>query len=410
MAGVADKLMAAFKGGLKRASEKFWTTDIARTGIAGLDLALGGGFGYGRLAEVYGGWSTGKTLLMYHALIQNQQTFGEKSKKPGVSILFETEGSFTPDFFTELGGNADTLLTYPVDTLEDIFDGIKLICDEMAKTIGAGDDTPAMIGWDSIAASGTKHLEEVGMNTRDMTFANLMSSGTKLITMKAKAAKLAIIATNQTREKIVMSHFAGGGGGGTTTPGGNAWPFHSSQRIALSLDGGEKTSMIMNADGNEELGRYVKGYVVKNKLASPFGRFYLPIYVKAGRQHPLFPSRITKKGVDFEEALYWMYKTGHYKFPGGEPVLSLSGSWLALSPKVGKSRKFYAKDWPEVLAEFPTLWNLPYLDQPTPPPPAPMVEVPNDPPTESTPTVIVATSPDLRTSDDTSQFAEEDPS
>lgn len=348
----AASLIEKFKGTFRKASDPYWWTDYCETGIAGADLVLGGGFGRGRISELYGGFSSGKTLLLYYALANNQRCI--VNGKPGVSVLFESEGSFTPDFFTSCGGNPDTLLLYPADTCEDVFWYMAEIC-----TMAEKDKVkqPIMIGWDGIAATGTKHLQETWLEKRDMSKAGVMSLGTQLVTTMVKRCNVCIVATNQTRTVIGdMSH-------DVHTPGGAAWPFHSSQRMELRFDGSTKGSIIYS--GDTEVGRWSKGYVSKNKLASPFGRFTMPCYVydSQGRyMHPEYGTEL-KKGVCIEESLYWTYMSGLCRLPDGlTHVLTSSGGWCKLHDYFTKGGEysFRSKDWLGVLEKFPQLVTYPY--------------------------------------------------
>lgn len=366
-------LMDAFKGAMHRASDPFWHTDFLPTGVPNIDLALGGGFGYGRLAEIFGEWSSGKTMIMYYALANNQRMKGKKGK-PGKSILFESEGAFTPDFFRALGGDPEQLLVYPVDTVEDVFDGMASVCDLMEKLVKSGEDVPVAIGWDSIAATGTKHLMETGMEKRDMSKAYYMTQGTQLITTLVKRCRVCIIAANQVREKI------GDNSSEPNTPGGKAWPFHASQRVEVSFDGGYKGSVIVDSSKEEvELGRWIKGMVVKNKLASPFGKFSIPIYVKVGAPHPQFVGTLTKLGIDVDEALFWLLFRKLYTMASGAAIVEGSAGWYTLHPEVDKRqgderRKFRQAEWPKILEANPQLRTLAYaLKKPgstTPPAPS----------------------------------------
>ena len=349
MADLASDLKGIFKGKLFNATDAFWHTDFLRTDIPAIDTALGGGVGYGRVSELYGNWSSGKTLLLYRLLANNQ-------KAGGKSILFEAEGAFSPDFYAALGGDPDTLLVYAADTVEEVFDGVVSVCGLMAKYAKAGNATPVAIGWDGIAATGTKHLQEVGMDKRDMSKANAMSTGCQLVRGHIKECRVAFIATNQTRDKI------GSNDSQTHTPGGVSFPFLASQRIELMFDGGTKSSLIYarKAEGEGEIGRWVRGKVVKNKLGPPFGQFMLPIYVHEGFLHPEWEYK-TKLGIDETEALFYMYLRGTWTPPSRKPVIENIGAWYKFSEELfPNAKKFQKVDWLEVLAEYPQLRTLPY--------------------------------------------------
>lgn len=343
------KLKEKFKGKLFSATDAFWHTDFLQCGIPAIDKALGNGIGYGRVAEFYGPWSTGKTMLLYYYLAANQ-------RKGGKSILFEAEGAFSEDFYATLGGDPNSLLVYPADTVEDVFDAIVSICELMKAEAKAGNLTPVLIGWDSIACTGTKHLMEAGMEKRDMSKAGAMSTGCQLVRNHLHDTRVAIIATNQTRTMI------GSMSSETHTPGGDAWRFLCSQRLELDLDGGYKGCMIQarEEDQKVDIGKWTKGKVTKNKLAAPFGRFSLPIYVQEGLSHPIW-DRPLKLGIDIEETLFQMYSKGHWKLPSKKLVIEQNGAWWKLEETIAPGYKnWMKKDWLEVLAKFPQLRTLPY--------------------------------------------------
>jgi RecA/RadA recombinase len=327
--------------------DHFWETDFLKTGIPSVDFALGGGFGYGRLAEIFGNWSSGKTMLLCQALAANQRQ-RSSSGKPGISILFESEGGYSADFFTKMGGNAEELIVIPTDTVEEFFDETVQLCENILKV---KDDTSIAVGWDSIASTGTKHLDETGLATRDMTKAYQISQGAQLLTNKAKGARVCIIATNQTREVIGSKDSA------THTPGGRGWPFAASQRVELRFDGGSKGSLIMDEDEVRKIGRWVTGEVVKNKCAAPFGRFSLPIYLFPGLEHPTYNGRKTPFGIDVEQSLFGFYLNNDVN--GIRVVFKPAEGWYQLHERFG-GEKFRKAAWPQVLEKCKQLRTFPY--------------------------------------------------
>ncbi|TXH17550.1 MAG: hypothetical protein E6R03_03790 [Hyphomicrobiaceae bacterium] len=366
----SDQLSKAFSskklGDVYRGGDALWATDFAPSGIAAVDCSLGGGFARGRIHELYGNFSSGKTLVLYATLANNQRLGGE-------SVLFESEGAYSPDFFRNMGGDPDKLTLIPADKVEDVFDGMLAVCKEQEKMIAEAMKTKGatpmprltVIGWDSIAATGTKHLFDTGMDKRDMSKSGAMSQGTQLVTTAIKECNVCVIGVNQVREAIGSKDSA------THTPGGNAWGFHSSSRVELMYDGGSRTSLIHDPPakgqkpedfkGREEIGRWIKGYVVKNKCASPFAKFKLPIYTYPGRPHPEF-DRETKLGIDIDEMLLTFYLEGRFYLPDGGRVVHVpSAGWYALHPALDPDQqKFRQSKWPEMLDLLPALRTLPY--------------------------------------------------
>lgn len=351
---------------LFKASEAFFHTDFLRTNIPAVDCSLGGGFGRGRIAELYGNYSSGKTLVLYYALIQNTREGGE-------SILLESEGAFDQNFYRKLGGDPDKLILIPVERCEEVFDYIVAICKTQTAEIKealAKRQTPmvrkTVIGWDSLAATGTKHLQETGMDKVDMSKAKVIAQGSALIPSLVKECNVTVISTNQTRENINSKDSA------TATPGGKSWPFACSQRVELRFHGGTKGSLLLevpksgkDADdptGREEIGRMISCYVTKNKLAAPFARFKLPIYTMSGFEHPEFDGRKTQVGIDLDEALFHFFLTGRcYLDENQSRVLIQAGSRYKLNPLIDPDQvSFFQKDWPSIIESLPSLRTMPY--------------------------------------------------
>lgn len=333
-----DQLNSSFKNGLLSGDAVGWHKDFLATGIPMVDHALDGGFGYGSCSEVFGNYSTGKTVVGYLCLIQN-------SKKGGVSILAESEGAYNPDFYRSLGGNPDQLQLLPREssrTVEGVFNAVDKIAEVMIKAKDKSDRTPCCIVWDGIAATGTEHLQEVGMDKRDMSKANAMSTGCSLIGNKIEQARIAFIATNQVREMIGSMDSA------THTPGGKAWPFLCSQRLELSFDGGSKGSLITARDAPDiAIGRWIKGNVVKNKLGVPWRKFTLSFYVEEGHWHPTYEYG-TKLGLCLEESMFYHYLKFRYLPPSKVPIItSPSNGWYQLSEEFFPGEpKFRESEWP----------------------------------------------------------------
>lgn len=366
-------LLKAFKGALHNSITADWGVSWMPSGVLPLDHAIGsvsgkGGFGEGRIHEIYGDWSTGKTLMLYEWLIHVQMVLG------GKSILFEGEGGFAPKWYQSLGGILDpkdkrTLLYYPnLETAEDFFEGVMTIIKVIKKNGFTG---PVAIGLDSIASMGTKHLQKEGTKgSRDMTKAFVMDQGTKLIVSHLHGTRIAVVATNQTRKVVGAQRWEP-----THTPGGRAWPYFSSARVELEYDGGPSGSLIMSGTEKEQVkvGRWVRGEIMKNKMAPPFSKFKLPLYVRPNHIHPVFSNALTMVGVDKEQALLEWYLGPESRFGElQEPVLTMGGAGrITLNEAVTgmKVKTFYKRDWLKLLETFPQLLTMNPFAPPEPPKP-----------------------------------------
>ncbi len=296
---------------------------------------------------------THNTLLIYQWLIHVQMNLG------GKSFLFESEGGFAPLWYIELGGILDekdpnSLLYYPdLKTVEDFFDGAKTIIQVIKEEEFKG---PVAIGWDSIAATGTKHLQKEGTKgSRDMTKAFIMDQGTKWLVAALQGTRVSVVAANQERSKIGAQAWEA-----THTPGGKAWPYFSAARIELALDGGPSGSLIISDEA--KIGRAVRGEVVKNKMAPPFRTFKAPIYTEAGHAHPTFKDTETQVGIDKDEALLnWYLGNERATFgPDRERYLTMGGAGrIEINEKIAgmKVKRFLKRDWKKVLETFPQLRN-----------------------------------------------------
>jgi len=347
---INDDFKSAFKGALFDSQK--WTYEVLPTGCVPIDLAIvAGGFGEGRTGEIFGDWSSGKTLILYQWLIETQ-------KRGGKTFLFESEGGFHSDWFVALGGifgtgtDADLLVFPKLKSVEDFFAG----CDTIIKVIeSTGFDAPVAIGWDSLAATGTKLLDKKGLEgSHAARRALLISEGVTRLSAQIEGTRIAVVNTNQTKVQMGAKDYDE-----THTPGGRAWPYMCSVRLEVQFDGGPAGSKILDEDG-EMIGRSIRGVVVKNKLGPPFGKFKFPVYTIAGVKHPIFEGVRTRVGIDCEEALLEWY-LGNKKASFGDDnehrFMKVAGAgYITLNEDVfGKVKKFRKKDWLKTLEAYPML-------------------------------------------------------
>jgi len=283
-------------------------TEVVSTGSLGLDIALGiGGVPRGRIIEVYGPESSGKTTLALHIIAEAQ-------KKGGTCAFVDAEHALDPSYARKLGVNLDELLISQPDAGEQALE----ISDTLVRS-GAID----VLVVDSVAALVPRAELEGEMGDNHMGLhARLMSQALRKLTGSVSKSKTIVIFINQIRMKIGVMF-----GNPETTTGGNALKFYASVRMEIRRVGAIK-------DRDEVVGNQTRVKVVKNKLAPPF------------------------KVVDFDI----MYGEGISKM--GElidlgvkaNVVEKSGAWFSYnSTRIGQGRenaKTYLKEHPEMSAEI----------------------------------------------------------
>ena len=218
---------------------------VIPTGALAVDLALGvGGVPRGRVIEIFGPESSGKTTLMLHVIANAQ-------KEGGLAAFIDAEHALDPGYAKKLGVNLDDLLVSQPDSGEEAL----TICETLARS-----NALDVIVIDSVAALVPKaELEgEMGMATMGMQ-ARLMSQALRKLTAVLAKSKTTCIFTNQLREKVGVMF-----GNPETTPGGKALKFYASVRIDI-----RRKETLKDAAGNAT-GNHVKVKIVKNKVAPPF--------------------------------------------------------------------------------------------------------------------------------------------
>lgn len=236
-------------------------SDWLATGCVALDKILGGGLPVGRMTEVYGDTSTGKSLIAAQIAALAQQA-------GWVVYYADTETAVSIPIMKDVGVNVDDLIYFAPDTMEEVFDAFQKAMEERAKL---GIDNGLLMIWDSVAASSTNREMEQEYGKAQMgSGANALSQGFRKITRMLSRNKCAMLLLNQTREKIGVMF-----GDSETTYGGKAVPFYASIRLRLKL--GQKIK-----EGKRVIGLWTRADVVKNKVAQPFLKCELPIYFGHG--------------------------------------------------------------------------------------------------------------------------------
>ena len=279
--------------------------DVIPTGALALDLALGvGGIPRGRVVEIFGPESSGKTTLMLHVIASAQ-------KAGGLAAFIDAEHALDPAYAKKLGVNLDDLLVSQPDSGEEAL----TICETLARS-----NALDVIVIDSVAALVPKaELEgEMGMATMGMQ-ARLMSQALRKLTALLAKARTTCIFTNQIREKVGVMF-----GNPETPPGGKALKFYASVRIDI-----RRKDAIKDTAGNA-IGNHVKAKIVKNKVAPPFTEAEFDI---------LFNHGINKEGSMLDVGLE-------------DGVVEKKGAWLQFGGELIGQGKDAAQ---KTLAEKPDL-------------------------------------------------------
>lgn len=217
------------------------------TGALTLDLALGGGIPKGRITEIYGPESSGKTTLTLHIIAEAQ-------KKGGIAAFIDAEHALDPEYARKIGVDLDNLLVSQPDSGEQALEIVETLVRSNAVDV---------IVVDSVAALTPRAEIEGDMGDSHMGLqARLMSQALRKLTAAVSKSHVSIIFINQLRMKIGVMF-----GNPETTTGGNALKFYSSVRMEIRSSGKIEGAGL---DGKELTGNRVKVKVVKNKIAPPF--------------------------------------------------------------------------------------------------------------------------------------------
>ena len=298
-------------------------TDVAgwiSTGSTMLDLAISnrpnGGVAVGKITELNGLEGSGKSLIGSHLLVSTQ-------KQDGVAVYIDTESAVSEEFLQAIGVDTKKMLYVHLETVEEIFDTIETI---VTKIRESDKDKLVTILVDSLAAASTKVEMDADFDKDGWATAKaiIISKAMRKITQMIAREKIALVFTNQLRQKLGVMF-----GDPWTTSGGKALPFHSSTRVRLKNAGQIK-------DGSKNtIGIKMKAQVIKNRLGPPMRTADFPLYFDTG----------------IDDYGSWLTTMKDHK------ICKVGGSWYTLNHydtetgELIKEYKFQSKDFEKLMEE-----------------------------------------------------------
>lgn len=304
-----DQITKEFGDGaiMKLGESKKVDVELLPSGALSLDVALGGGYPKGRIVEIYGPESSGKTTLSLHAIAEIQ-------RQGGTAAFVDAEHALDPAYARRLGVDTDNLLVAQPDNGEQALEIVETLVRSSAVDLVVVDSVAALVPQAEIDGDmGDSHM---GLQAR------LMSQALRKLTGIISKSKTTVIFINQIRMKIGVMF-----GNPETTTGGNALKFYASVRIDIRRIGQIKA-------GDDIIGNRTKVKIVKNKIAPPFRIAEFDIMYNEG---------ISKTGDVLDLAVQY-------------GVVGKSGAWFDYSDaKIGQGReatKTYLKENPKVLTEI----------------------------------------------------------
>ncbi len=282
--------------------------EVLPTGCLSLDIAIGvGGLPRGRIIEIYGPESSGKTTVALHVVAESQ-------KQGGTAAFIDAEHALDPEYAAKIGVNIDELIVSQPDTGEQALEITEALVRSGAVDVVVIDSVAALVPKAEI--DGEMGDSHVGLQAR------LMSQALRKLAGIISKSSTVCIFINQLREKVGVMF-----GNPETTPGGRALKFYSSVRLDV-----RRVESLRN--GGEVIGNHTRVKVVKNKVAPPFREAEFDIMYGEG---------ISKEGCIIDLAV-------------DKDIMEKSGSWFAYNgQKIGQGKdnaKTYLKEHPEVRDEI----------------------------------------------------------
>jgi recombination protein RecA len=304
-----DQITKQFGDGaiMKLGESKKVDVELLSSGALSLDLALGGGYPKGRIIEIYGPESSGKTTLSLHAIAEIQ-------RQGGTAAFVDAEHALDPAYARRVGVDTDNLLVAQPDNGEQALEIVETLVRSNAVDLVVVDSVAALVPQAEIDGDmGDAHM---GLQAR------LMSQALRKLTGIISKSKTTVIFINQIRMKIGVMF-----GNPETTTGGNALKFYASVRIDIRRTGQIKV-------GEEIVGNRTKVKIVKNKIAPPF--------------------RVAEFDIMYNEGISMTGDVLDLAVQHG--IVGKSGAWFDYSDaKIGQGReatKLYLKENPKVLTEI----------------------------------------------------------
>ena len=326
---IADELNKQFKHQqvayfLEEGGNPTDVTGWISTGSTMLDLAISnkpdGGVAVGKITELNGLEGSGKSLIGSHLLASTQ-------KQDGIAVYIDTESAVSQEFLRAIGIDTSKMLYVHLETVEEIFDTIETI---VTKIRESDKDRLVTILVDSLAAASTKVEMDADFDKDGWATAKaiIISKAMRKITQMIARQKIALVFTNQLRQKLGVMF-----GDPWTTSGGKALPFHASVRVRL-----KNTGQIKDTKKNT-IGIKMKAQVIKNRLGPPMRVAEFPLYFDTG----------------IDDYGSWLTVMKDHK------IVKVAGAWYTLNDvdletgEVIKEHKFQSNDFEKLMDENPEL-------------------------------------------------------